>query len=146
VTTADAYSAYLAQMGRVSEAMEEALRGLALDPHSANANVEIGWVLLSEGDCGEAIAQFQKTIDPNYVLAYGGLEECYLGTGNYDKYAEAIEHDEAIAATPEEAAEIKRVYAGSGIKGLYQWFLAQNSAPAKARYNPLSVFESRTSI
>jgi eukaryotic-like serine/threonine-protein kinase len=143
VTTAEAYSAYLAQMGRVSEAMDEAQRGLALDPHSANANVEIGWVLLSEGDCGKAITQFQKTleIDPNYVLAYGGLEECYLGTGNYDKYVEAIEHEETIVGGSQEAAETKKVYTSSGIKGLFRWSLAEVDDPAKPGYSPIGAAE-----
>ena len=48
---------------RIKEAMDEAQRGLALDPHSPNANAEIGYVLLSEGDCPKAIAQFRVDMD-----------------------------------------------------------------------------------
>ncbi|MGA9883913.1 MAG: protein kinase [Candidatus Acidiferrales bacterium] len=139
LTTAEAYSSYLAQMGRFDEAMDEAQRGLALDPHSPNAVVEIGYVLLSERHCNKAIAQFQKTleIEPNYFVAYGGLQACYLEVGNNDKYVEAIEQEETILGRPQIAAEIKKVSASSGIKGLHRWFIAGEDDPAKPGYSPL---------
>jgi len=143
LTTVEAYSSYLAQMGRVTEAMDQAQRGLALDPHSANANVEIGYVLLSEGDCREAITQFQKTleIEPNYLIAYGGLNACYLDVGNYDKYVEIVTQARTIVGNAKDAAEVKNVYASSGIKGLFRWFLAQDSDPSKPGYSPLGAAE-----
>jgi eukaryotic-like serine/threonine-protein kinase len=136
-----AYSAYLTRMNRFSEAMDQAQRGLALDPQSANASVMIGYVLLSERDCGKAIAQFQNTlkIDPNYVLAYGGLENCYLAAGNDDKWADAIEHARMITGQPQIAAEIKRVYAASGFKGMCKWFIQMGDDPSKPSYSPLDV-------
>ncbi len=136
-----AYSAYLVRMNRFSEAMGQAQRGLALDPQSANATVEIGYVLLSERDCGKAITQFQKTlkIDPNYLLAWGGLEECYLAAGNYDNWADAIEHQETIYGEAYAAVQIKRVYAASGFKGLCRWFIQMESDPRTTYYNPYYV-------
>jgi len=136
-----AYSAYLARMNRFSEAMDQAQRGLALDPKSANASVMIGYVLLDERDCGKAITQFQKTleIDPNYLLAWSGLEECYLAAGNYDKWADAIEHEETIFGQAYAAVEIKRVYAASGYKGLCRWFIQMESDPRTTYYNPYDV-------
>jgi eukaryotic-like serine/threonine-protein kinase len=136
-----AYSAYLTRMNRFSEAMDQAQRGLALDPQSANASVMIGYVLLSERDCGKAIAQFQNTlkIDPNYVLAYGGLENCYLAAGNDDKWADAIEHARMITGQPQIAAEIKRVYAASGFKEMCKWFIQMGDDPSKPSYSPLDV-------
>jgi eukaryotic-like serine/threonine-protein kinase len=143
LTTAEAYSSYLASMGRFSEAMEEAQRGLTLDPHSANANVEIGYVLAVEGDCPKAIAQYQRTleIDANYLIAYIGLQGCYLKTGDYDKFVEADAQVDTIVGQPEVAAEIKKVYASSGIKGLFRWFLARDDDPAKPSYSPLGAAE-----
>ncbi len=143
LTTAEAYSAYLAQMGRFSEAMDEAQRGLALDPHSPNAVVEIGFVLLAEGDCNKAIGQFQKAleIEPNYLIAYGGLQGCYQQIGNDDGYVEAAEHLATFSGQPQIAAEIKKVYASSGIKGLHRWFIAGEDDPAKPGYDPLGAAE-----
>ncbi len=136
-----AYSAYLDRMNRFSEAMDQAQRGLALDPHSANATVMIGYVLMSEGDCGKAIPQYQKTleIDPNYLIAWGGLDGCYLAAGNYDKWADAIEHEEAIFGPPQAAAAIKGVYAVSGFKGLCTWLIQMEGDPSTSDYNPFDV-------
>jgi eukaryotic-like serine/threonine-protein kinase len=136
-----AYSAYLNLMNRFSEAMDQAERGLALDPQSANASVMIGYVLFSERECGKAITQFQKAleIDPNYLLAWSGLEECNLAAGDYDKWADAIEHEETIFGQAYAAVEIKRVYAASGYKGLCRWFIEMESDPRTTYYNPYDV-------
>jgi len=136
-----AYSAYLDRMSRFSEAMDQAQLGLALDPRSANANVMIGYVLDSEGNCPKAIAQYQKTleIDPNYLLAWGGLEGCYLAVGNYDKWADAIEHEETIVGPPQAAAAIKGVYSVSGFKGLCTWFIQMEGDPSTSNYSPFDV-------
>lgn len=136
-----AYSAYLDRMNRFSEAMDQAQRGLALDPQSANANVMIGFVLLDQRDCGKAITQFQTTleINPNYLLAWGGLEECYLAAGNHDKWADAIEHEETIFGQAYAAVQIGRIYAASGYKGLCGWFIQMESDPRTTYYNPYDV-------
>jgi len=136
-----AYAAYLDRMNRFSEAMDQAQRGLALDPQSANANVMIGFVLLDQRDCGKAIAQFQTTlgINPNYLLAWGGLEECYIADGNHDKWADAIEHEETIFGQAYAAVQIGRIYAASGYKGLCGWFIQMESDPRTTYYNPYDV-------
>jgi len=136
-----AYSAYLNFMSRFREAMDQAQRGLALDPQSTGATVMIGYVLYSEREYGKATAEFQKTlaIDPNYLLAWSGLEESNLAVGNYDKWADAIEHEETIFGQAYAAVEIKRVYAASGYKGLCKWFIEMESDRRTTYYNPYDV-------
>jgi len=100
-----------------------------------------GAYVLDERDCGKAIAQFQTTleINPNYLLAWGGLEECYIAAGNYDKWADAIEHEETIFGQAYAAVQIQRVYAASGFKGLCGWFIQMESDPRTTYYNPYDV-------
>jgi TolB-like protein/predicted Ser/Thr protein kinase len=137
----EAYSNYLVSMGRFSEAMEQARRGLELDPLSLYSNIQVSYVYAGQHDCDKAIAQAQRTleIDPNFGLAYGYLAECYEAKGMYDKSMEARERELMLFGQSEQATELKRVYASSGIKGVRQWLITQESDPAKPAYRPTDV-------
>ena len=67
------------------------------------------------------------------------LAECYEAKGMYDQSMDAEERLLTLFGRPEVAAELKRVYATSGTKGVYLWSIAQNSDPAKPGYNPAIV-------
>ena len=137
----EAYSNYLVSMGRFSEAMEQARRGLELDPLSLYSNIQVAAVFAAQRDCDKAIAQAQKTleIDANFGLAYEVLAGCYEAKGMYDKSIEAGARELILFGAPEAAAELKRVYATTSIKGVRLWYIRQNSDPAKPGYNPTSV-------
>jgi serine/threonine-protein kinase len=137
-TVAQAYSTYLVRTERFNEAMDQAQRGLALDPLSGPANMEIGFVLEGERDYKGAIAQYQRTlqIDPNYLVAYSLSADCYREIGNYDKFVESRERVLVILGQSEAAAELKRLYATSGVTGVYRWHIAQDSDSSKPGYNP----------
>jgi hypothetical protein len=60
----------------------------------------------------------------------------------YDKYAEAEGRLLALFGQSDAAAELKRVYAASGIKGVRQWFIKQDSDPTKPGYSPTDVAEN----
>jgi hypothetical protein len=49
--------------------------------------------------------------------------------------------EETIVGGPQEAAETKKVYASSGIKGLFRWSLAEVDDPAKPGYSPIGAAE-----
>ena len=140
----EAYSNYLVSMGRYSEAMDEARRGLELDPLSLYFNAQVSFVFSAQRDYDKAIARLQKTleIDPNFGLAYNYLAGCYEAKGMYDKSMDAEERLWTLFGQPDVAAELKRVYATSGIKGVGQWFIKQQSDPAKPGYNPATVAEN----
>ena len=141
VNAPEAYSSYLIRMGRPNEAMDQAQRALALDPLSTFANFELGFVFVGERDYANAIAQGQRTlqIDPNYVVAHAILAECYRATGDYDKAVESQERELLILGRSQDAAELKRVYAASGIKGVYRGAIKEQSDPSKPGYNPYYV-------
>jgi serine/threonine protein kinase/TolB-like protein/Tfp pilus assembly protein PilF len=140
----EGYSNYLVTMGRFSEAMDQAKRALELDPLSSYGNDQEGIVFAMQGECDKAIAQAQKTlaIDPNYGLAYQLLAGCYQAKGMDDKFMEAEERFLALFGQSDAAGELKRVYATSGIKGVRQWFIKQDSDPARTAYNPTNVAEN----
>jgi eukaryotic-like serine/threonine-protein kinase len=140
----EAYETYLATMNRLSAAQEENHRALALDPLSVYANFSEGNILFDQQDYDGAIAQAQKTleIDPNFPLAYELLSFCYHAKGMDDKAANALEQQADVEGRSEAAAEMKRVYAASGLKGLYLWQIKQQSDPAAPGYNPLNVAEA----
>ena len=140
----EAYSNYLVSMGRFSEALEEDRRALELDPLSLDANLQEGVVFEEQRDYDKAIARLQKTldIDPNFGLAYNYLARCYEAKGMYDQSMGAEERLRTLFGQPEVAAELKRVYSTSGIKGVRQWFIKQESDPAKPGYSPAGVAEN----
>ncbi len=137
----EAYSNYLVSMGRFNEAMEQARRGLELDPLSLYSNAQVSFVLLEQRDYGRAITQAQRTleVDPNFGLEYGYLAECYEAQGMYDKSMDARERQLMLFGQSEQATELKRVYASSGIKGVRQWLITRESDPAKPAYRPTDV-------
>jgi len=143
VNVPEAYSSLLVRMGRFNEAADQDQRALALDPSSTFANMELGYVYDRARDYPKAIAQLQRTlqIDPNYVVAYSLMGNCYLSIGNYDNFVEAEARVLTILGRPEAAAELRRVYAASGIKGVYRWYVEQNSNPTKPGYDANSVAE-----
>jgi len=137
----EAYSNFLVSIGRFNEAMEQARRGLELDPLSLYSNIQVAGVFAAQRDCDKAIAQARKTleIDADFGLAYQVLARCYEAKGMYDKSIEAGARELTVFGAPEAAAELKRVYATSGINGVRLWAIKQNSDPAKPGYNPISV-------
>jgi TolB-like protein/tetratricopeptide (TPR) repeat protein len=140
----EAYETYLETTGRLSAAQEENHHALALDPLSVFANYSEGQILFDRQDYNGALAQSQKTleIDPNFPLAYELLSSCYHAKGMDDKAANALEQEADVEGQSEGAAEMKRAYAASGLKGVYQWQIKQQSDPATPAYDPLNVGEA----
>ena len=140
----EAYSNFLNSLGRFSEALEEDRRAQELDPSSLFASALEGRIFAYQHDYDRAIAQEYKTleIDPNFGVAYGYLAECYEARGMYDQAMDADERELVLIGQPEAAAELKRVYATSGIKGVWQWSIKQDGDPAKPGYDPAGVAEN----
>jgi eukaryotic-like serine/threonine-protein kinase len=84
-----AYSLFLTAQGRNAQAIEQARRGLDLDPLSLLARTTLGWVMHFAGHYEEAIQNFETVLemDPNYLIAHSLLAVVYLEQG---RYAEAI--------------------------------------------------------
>jgi eukaryotic-like serine/threonine-protein kinase len=135
------YGVYLFDMGRFSQAKDEFRQSLALAPLYLFGNLELGDVDVSLHERDEAIAQYQKMlqIDPNNAAAYDALADYYREVGDYDKCVESEERAFAGLGKTASGAELKRVYASSGINGVYRWYLTQDSDPSRAGYDPFTV-------
>jgi len=144
INAPEGYSTLLLRMGRSSEAMDQIQRALALDPLSTFANMQLGLVLCGERDYPKAIAQLQRTlqIDPNYLLALAVLAISQREIGHYDEFVESQERVLQVLGQPAAAAELKRVYATSGVRGVYRWNVERASDPSKPGYAPFDAAEN----
>ncbi|MGO9540890.1 MAG: tetratricopeptide repeat protein [Terriglobales bacterium] len=98
------YSRFLTAIGRQDEAVNEARKGLELDPLNPAANAQLGWVLYYAGRNDEAIAQLKRTLelDPNFASAYFELGWNYAQKRMYPEAVSAcvkalnLEPDEQV--------------------------------------------------
>ena len=111
-----------------------------MDPLSLDANLQEGVVFQAQRDYDKAIARLQKTleIDPNFGLAYNYLARCYEAKGMYDKSMDAEERLLTLFGQPEAAAELKKVYATSGMKGVHQRSIRRIATPPSPGTTPPS--------
>jgi serine/threonine-protein kinase len=112
------YSLFLPALGRSEEAIAEARKARELDPLALPINENLGDVLYLARRYDEAIEQLRKTLelDPNYGVAHSTLSKVYEAQG---KYAESVE-ERLKSSTPETAAEVRKAFAASGIKGVWK--------------------------
>jgi serine/threonine-protein kinase len=79
-------------MKRFDEAIEEAHRGMELDPLSATAGTTLGIRLLYAGRTREADAEFRKTLEvnPSFAVAHWGLAQCYRSYGRMEDHLDEL--------------------------------------------------------
>lgn len=126
------YSLFLPTVGRFDEAVAAARRARDLDPLSLPANENVGDILYLARRYAEAEEQLRKTLelDPSFDVARGTLAKTYEAQG---RYAEALELRLA-PEPPEEAAAIRKIFAASGIRGVWRYWLDQRLERAKSEY------------
>jgi eukaryotic-like serine/threonine-protein kinase len=112
------YSLFLPVVGRMDEAVAEAWKAQELDPLSLIINENVGDMLCLARRYDEAEKQLLKTIelDPSFQVAHGTLARVYGRKGMYEKSLE----EGWKGAPPEELARIKKIYAESGMAGVWK--------------------------
>jgi serine/threonine-protein kinase len=126
------YSLFLPTLGRFDEAIAEARKARELDPLALPINENLGDILYLARRYDEAIDQLRRTLelDENYVVAHSTLSKVYEAQG---KYEESLE-ERLKGSTPETVAELRKVFAASGIKGVWKNRLAVLLERAKTAY------------
>jgi serine/threonine-protein kinase len=112
-----AYSFYLAAMGRLDEALVEARRALELDPVSPAKITTIGDAFYYARRTQEAIAEYRKTLemDPNFGFGYWELGRALADTGAYDEAIATLQRSIPLSGdSPDEPAALARAYALAG--------------------------------
>ena len=112
------YSLFLPALGRFDEAIAEARKARDVDPLALPVNENLGDILYLARRYDEAIEQLRKTLelDPNYGVAHGTLAKVYEAQGKYEELLE----ERLKGSSPETVAELRKVFAASGIKGVWR--------------------------
>ena len=78
---------YLAQQGRLDEAMEQYRQVLAIDPTDARTHYNIGLAYYRQDKLDEAARQYQVAInlEPKFVEAYNDLGNVFLKRGRFNE-------------------------------------------------------------
>jgi TolB-like protein/tetratricopeptide (TPR) repeat protein len=95
------YAEFLAEMGRIDEALETIERAQRHDPFSSSVQATRAFALLLGRRFDEAIAQARAVLefDPDYPMALIRLGIAYACEGRYQESIEAL--DRAVRAAPE---------------------------------------------
>jgi eukaryotic-like serine/threonine-protein kinase len=131
-TARQRYSLFLTIFGRFDEAVTQAQKARELDPLSLPANENVGDILYLARRYEEATEQLLHTIelDPNYGVAHGTLAKVYEAKG---MHKEALE-ERLKGAPPEVVTEMRKLFAGSGMSGIWRYRLQQLLERTKHEY------------
>jgi len=109
------YALYLARLGRSAEAIQEAEKGLQLDPLSLNAHHMVAYCYYGARQYDKGLDQIRKASDLNLVSPdswiHWTLGIIYRDKGNYEK---AIEEFQVVANEPHFLGHMGNAYAKAG--------------------------------
>ena len=134
---------YLAAMGRLDEAINEARRAQTLDALSPIVNTDLGWCLLYAGRGSEAVDQFRRTleIDPKYVSARWGLGASYAQQRAFnDAVAELKQAVTLSEGSPLVLGHLGYVYGLGGMPADAKRPLAELNTLSARQYVPSTAF------
>jgi TolB-like protein/Tfp pilus assembly protein PilF len=137
--THDEYSVYLANTGRLEEAIVEVKRSLELDPLLIIANSDLGYCLYLAREYDQAIEQTKKTmeLDPNFPLAYLNLGSIYLQKGMIQESIAVLEKGVVLSGEhPSYKAELGIAYAMADRRGEALTILAELMQLPETGYVP----------
>jgi CheY-like chemotaxis protein len=90
--------------GRIPEAIAELVEAVRADPHSADAQFQLGRAMRAAGDAFGAMTALERSVElaPRHLTALRALAAIYEETGFRRKAAEMLER--ALPAAPDDAA------------------------------------------
>ena len=114
------YSHFLQGRRRFDESLVASLRALELDPLSPALNTHLGAEYLATQKLDVAMERLQRAIelDPNFPAAHQFLGEVYEAKGlAKEAVGEFLKQATLVGETPENVAELQRVFERSGLEG-----------------------------
>jgi tetratricopeptide (TPR) repeat protein len=127
------YGSLMEALGKLEEGLRFKQQAMARDPHCAAVLVQIAWSYWHQRKYDDAIKWVKRALDmdPRHLLAGEFLAGAYWKQGNLDAFlAENVRRAEVFGCSEEtvsrlkgSCAEMQRVYAASGQKGLTTYML-----------------------
>jgi tetratricopeptide (TPR) repeat protein len=127
------YGSLTEALGNVGEGLRYKQQALERNPKSPLVLVQIAWSLWHQRDYDEAIRWVKRAleVDPRHLLAGEFLAGAYWKQGNFDAlFAENIRRatafgvsEEVLAHLTDACAEMQRIYATAGRRGLTAYML-----------------------
>ena len=119
VTTYHWYAAYLMTVGRATEGMAMAQRGLELDPLSMNLHFGVANFYCLTHQYEKAIEHCRKMLelDPDYIWTYATLEYAYYHVGMYEESLAASKSIWTRRGLREVVEALESGHEASGYKG-----------------------------
>ena len=118
-----AYAEYLAAMGRLDEAVEEAKRARELDPLSLVSNREVGRMLYYARRHEESLAELHQVGEmfPDSGVVYNWVDWNYEVQGMRQRAVEAdLENEQTNGRSTTVLAELRQVYKSAGPRGYWE--------------------------
>lgn len=131
------FALYLRAQKRFPEAVEEARKGLELDPASPSANVYAGWAFLSAGRDNDASAVLQKalTLSPDYPSALYFLAKMEEQRGHHDQAVADLQRAVVSSGrTPKYLHALGMLYAEVGRRNEARELLEELQRQSKLRF------------
>jgi serine/threonine protein kinase/tetratricopeptide (TPR) repeat protein len=131
------YAEFVAEMGRVDEAIEEIKRAHEVDPLSLIVNTVVGEIFYEARKNNEAVRQFQKVVelDPNFAEAHLFLGETYVQLSRYqDAVAELQEALTLSGGSAQKEAFLGQAYGLWGRKNQARTILEHLKTRSKQSY------------
>ncbi len=90
---------FLGCVGRVEESFEATRHGLALEPHNANLQTQLGWCFMYGRRYAEAVTELRKAtaLDPNAGFPAWSLGTAYQESGAYEEAIREFERSVEIS-------------------------------------------------
>jgi tetratricopeptide (TPR) repeat protein len=133
------YGAFLRNLGRLNDAIQEMQRARELDPLSLPINTSIGLVFYLAKDYDKAIEHCRKTleIDPNFHWAHEVLAKSYLQKGLYEEAISEFQKALTLSGGSEGwLGELAHAFAVSGRKEEALKILHELLERSKQKYVP----------
>jgi len=118
-----AYAEYLAAVGRLDEAVEEAKRARGLDPLSLLSNREVARILYYARRHEESLAELRQVGEmfPDSAVVYNWVDWNYEVQGLRERAVEAdLENEQTNGRSTEVLAELRQVYKNVGPRGYWE--------------------------
>jgi serine/threonine protein kinase/Tfp pilus assembly protein PilF len=148
-TAHEVYSMFLAEMGRTTEAFEQAKRALDLDPLSVRVNSVVCWQLYFARQYDHAIEAARKTfeLDAAYMPAHWCAGVSYEKKGNFGEAIVELQKTVTLAGNTESQAWLAHVYAAAGQTDKALEILHRLLALSKRQYvSPYQIAEIYTGL